>query len=53
VANAAWENDEDMALGVPLPDGSIAEIELLSVDSAKKTLGVVTCPSGESSLSDY
>ena len=45
---AAWENDEDMALGVPLPDGSIAEIELLSVDSAKKTLGVVTCPSGES-----
>ena len=37
-----------MAVGVPMPDGTIAEIELLSVDEGKKTLGVVTCPSGAS-----
>jgi hypothetical protein len=33
---------------VPLPDGTMAPISHLAVDDAQKTLGVVTCPSGNS-----
>ena len=33
-------------MGVPMPDGTMCQIEHLSVDTAKETLGVFTCPSG-------
>ena len=46
---AANEEEEEYRLGVPLPDGSEAEIEHLAVDVAKETLGVWTCPSGDAS----
>ena len=47
----ANEDEEEYRLGVPLPDGSEAEIEHLAVDvaKAKETLGVWTCPSGDAS----
>ena len=32
-----------------MPDGSLVEIYHLSVDIAKETLGVFTCPSGDTS----
>ena len=32
-----------------MPDGSLVEIDHLSVDTAKETLGVFTCPSGDAS----
>ena len=32
-----------------MPDGSLVEIDHLSVDIAKETLGVFTCPSGDAS----
>ena len=35
-------------MAVPMPDGSMAPIEHLSVDTGKETLGVYTCPSGKS-----
>ena len=38
----------DLATGVPLADGSLAEIEHLPVESAIKTLGSMTCPTGSS-----
>ncbi len=38
----------DLAIGVPLADGSLAEIEHLPVESAIKTLGSMTCPTGSS-----
>jgi hypothetical protein len=38
----------DLAIGVPLADGSFAEIEHLPVSSAVKTLGLMTCPTGSS-----
>jgi len=38
----------DVAIGVPLADGSLAEIEHLPVESAIKTLGSITCPTGSS-----
>jgi len=40
--------DEGTALFVPLPDGTMAPISHLTVDDALKTLGVITCPSGNS-----
>ena len=33
-------------MGVPMPDGTMCQIEHLSVDTARETLGVFTCPSG-------
>ena len=41
--------DEGAALFVPLPDGTRAPISHLAVDNAQKTLGVIMCPSGNSS----
>ncbi len=38
----------DLAIGIPLADGSLAEIEHLPVSSAVKTLGLMTCPTGSS-----
>ena len=32
-----------------MPDGSMVEIDHLSVDIAKENLGVFTCPSGDAS----
>ena len=40
--------DKGAALFVPLPDGTLASILHLAVDGAKKTLSVITCPSGNS-----
>ena len=40
------ELNEEFAVGVPMPDGTMSEIEHLSVGTAKETLGVFTCPSG-------
>jgi hypothetical protein len=52
-ADGTWvyENNTirpDLAIGVPLADGSLAEIEHLPVESAIKTLGLMTCPTGSS-----
>jgi len=52
-ADGTWvyENNvirPDLAIGVPLADGSLAEIEHLPVESAIKTLGLMTCPTGSS-----
>ena len=41
------ESKDDMAIVVPMPDGTQVPIEHLSVDSAKETLGVYSCPSGK------
>ena len=41
------ELKEEFRLGVPMSDGSLVEIYHLSVDIAKETLGVFTCPSGD------
>jgi hypothetical protein len=43
----AHHEDECTALFVPLP-GTMAPISHLAVDNAQKTLGVTTCPSGNS-----
>ena len=40
------EQEEEFDLAVPLPDGSQVYIEHASVDAAKETLGIYTCPSG-------
>ena len=48
-AYAHNEEREDLDIDVPLPDGSYAPIDHLSVDTARETLGVYTCPSGKSS----
>ena len=37
----------EYALGFPMPDGSLGEIKHLSVDTAKETLRVFVCPSGD------
>ena len=42
------ELNEDLAIGVPMSDGSLERIEHLSCNSAIKTLGSMTCPSGSS-----
>ena len=33
---------------VPLPDGSYVQIESVSMNTAKETLGIWLCPSGDS-----
>jgi hypothetical protein len=38
---------EEYNVVVPMPDGTSAEIDHLPVDTAKETLGVFTCPTGE------
>ena len=40
------EKNEELDISVPMPDGSDAPIEHLSVSKGKKTLGVFTCPTG-------
>ena len=41
------ESKEEFDVAVPMPDGSSVTIDNLSVDTAKETLGVWTCPSGK------
>jgi hypothetical protein len=45
----AHHEDVGATVYVPLPDGRRAPISHLAVDDAQKTLGVTTCPSGNSS----
>ena len=40
------EKNEELDISVPMPDGSKAPIEHLSVSKGKKTLGVFTRPTG-------
>ncbi len=49
----AHHEDKCAALFVPLPDGTTAPILHLAVDNTQKTLGVTTCPSGNSAGSLY
>ena len=44
----AHHEDEGAAVFVPLPDGTMPLISHLAINDAQKTLGVVTCPSGNS-----
>jgi hypothetical protein len=44
----AHHEDDTAAVYVPLPDGTMSAITHWAVDNAQKTLGVVTCPSGNS-----
>jgi hypothetical protein len=37
------------AVFVPLPNRTLAPIQHRVVDNAQKTLGIITCPSGDSS----
>ena len=41
------EDDEELYIVVPMPDGSSFTIEHVAVGKSKETLGVHTCPSGE------
>lgn len=43
---ATNHDKEELQLVIPLPDGSLAEIEHLPVSQAHKTLGSMTCPTG-------
>ena len=50
-AYGKWSYDandlkEEFNMGVPMPDGTMCQIEHLSVDTAKETWCVFTCPSG-------
>jgi hypothetical protein len=45
------EEEEEWHIGIPLTNGESAPIEHLSVDSAVKTLGSMTCPSGSNKAS--
>ena len=45
-AYAENEANEELDIFVPMPDGTMAPIEHLSVAQGKKTLGVFTCPTG-------
>ena len=52
--NGKWkydnnEENEDLDLSVPMPDSVCVPIEAVAVDEAKETLGVWSCPSGDSS----
>jgi hypothetical protein len=38
--------DETAAVFIPLPNGLTAPIQHGAVDDAQKTLGIITCPSG-------
>ncbi len=40
------ETNADLAIGVPMSNGSLEEIEHLPCNSAIKTLGSMTCPFG-------
>ena len=40
------ETIDEFNIGVQMPDGSMCQIEHLSVDTAKETLGVFICPLG-------
>ncbi len=40
------EDNKELQLVIPLPDGTVAPIEHCGVDEAHKTLGSMTCPSG-------
>lgn len=51
-ADGKWSYDsnktnEEFNIGVPMPDGTMRQVEHLSVDTTKETLGVFTCPSGD------
>ncbi len=43
-----YHEDETAAVFIPLPDGTLAPIQHRMVDDAQKTLGIITCPSGDS-----
>ena len=50
-ANGMWryaanEENEELDIAVPMPEGGPVQIKHLSVDEARETLGVYTCPSG-------
>jgi hypothetical protein len=45
--NAKDETKSNLAISVCLPDGTREEIEHLSVDEARITLGMSSCPSGK------
>jgi hypothetical protein len=52
-ANGTWmydqnETNPNFALGVPMADGSLEQIEHLPISKGIKTLGSMTCPSGSS-----
>jgi hypothetical protein len=44
----AHQEDETAVIRVPMPDSTVTPITHRAVDDAQKTLGVVTCPSGNS-----
>jgi hypothetical protein len=44
----AHHDDNSTVVAVPMPEGIVALITYLAVDNAQKTLGVVTCLSGDS-----
>ena len=41
------EEDEELDIAMPMPDGSLVTIEHVAVGKSKETLGVHTCPLGE------
>ena len=41
------EEDEELDIAVPMPDGSLVTIEHVAVGKSKETLGVNTFPLGE------
>lgn len=43
------EENEDLQVMIPLPDGTAAPIEHCGVDIPHKTLGAMTCPNGDHS----
>ncbi len=43
-----YHEDETTAVFVLLPNGTLAPIKHRAVDDAQKTLGIITCPSGDS-----
>jgi hypothetical protein len=44
----AHQEDETAVIRVPMPDSTVTPITHRAVDDTQKTLGVVTCPSGNS-----
>jgi hypothetical protein len=47
----AYHDDKSTVVTIPMPNGTMAPITHLAVDNAQKTLGVVTCPPGDSACS--